>query len=87
MEGIIDGERAFYGDPIAELVSLAVFAEPAGVPGPLPGYLGRDHLTDAERDRLRLYQMYLEQLASIFALCSSIIPFRLIDGGEGLPDR
>lgn len=60
VEGIIDGERAFYGDPIAELVSLAVFADPAGVPGLLLGYLGRDHLTDSERDRLRLYQMYLD---------------------------
>jgi aminoglycoside phosphotransferase (APT) family kinase protein len=56
--GIIDGERAFYGDPIAELVSLALFHDPAELPGLLPGFLGR-HLTDRERTRLRLYTAYL----------------------------
>ncbi|MER7457484.1 aminoglycoside phosphotransferase family protein [Micromonospora sp. NPDC126480] len=60
IDGFIDGERAFYGDPIAELVSLANFVDPTEVPGLLPGYLGRDDLTDAERDRLRLYQIYLD---------------------------
>lgn len=58
IEGLIDGERAFYGDPIAELVSLALFADPDDVPGLLPGYLGRP-LTDRERIRLRLYTVYL----------------------------
>jgi Ser/Thr protein kinase RdoA (MazF antagonist) len=58
VEGIIDGERAFYGDPIAELVSLALFNDPADVPGLLPGFLGRP-LTDRERVRLRLYTVYL----------------------------
>jgi aminoglycoside phosphotransferase (APT) family kinase protein len=58
VEGIIDGERAFYGDPIAELVSMALFGDPAGVPGLLPGFLGRP-LTDRERIRLRLYTVYL----------------------------
>ncbi len=60
VDGIIDGERAFYGDPIAELVSLAEFCDPTDVPGLLPGYLGRDELTDRERDRLRLYHIYLD---------------------------
>lgn len=58
VEGIIDGERAFYGDPIAELVSLALFHDPADLPGLLPGFLGRP-LTDRERTRLRLYTVYL----------------------------
>jgi hypothetical protein len=58
VEGIIDGERAFYGDPIAELVSLALFTDPEQLPGLLPGYLGRS-LTDRERTRLRLYTSYL----------------------------
>ena len=58
VSGLIDGERAFYGDPIAELVSLAIFAEPAAVPGVLDGLLGRQ-LTADERTRLRLYNMYL----------------------------
>jgi aminoglycoside phosphotransferase (APT) family kinase protein len=56
--GIIDGERAFYGDPVAELVSLALFRDPAELPGLLPGFLGRP-LTDRERIRLRLYTVYL----------------------------
>jgi len=58
VEGLIDGERAFYGDPIAELASPALFADPADVPGLLPGHLGRP-LTDRERVRLRLYTVYL----------------------------
>lgn len=58
VEGVIDGERAFYGDPIAELVSLALFRDPAELPGLLPGFLGRP-LTDRERTRLRLYTVYL----------------------------
>jgi aminoglycoside phosphotransferase (APT) family kinase protein len=58
VEGLLDGERAFYGDPIAELVSLALFDDPADVPGLLPGYLGRP-LTDRERTRLAMYTAYL----------------------------
>jgi aminoglycoside phosphotransferase (APT) family kinase protein len=58
VEGIIDGERAFYGDPIAELVSMALFTGPDGRPGLLSGFLGRP-LTDRERLRLRLYTVYL----------------------------
>lgn len=58
IEGVIDGERAFYGDPIAELVGLAYFSDPAGVPGLMPGYLGRE-LTANERTRLRLYTAYM----------------------------
>jgi aminoglycoside phosphotransferase (APT) family kinase protein len=58
VEGIIDGERSFYGDPVAELVSLALFRDPDDVPGLLPGFLGRP-LTDRERTRLRLYTVYL----------------------------
>lgn len=56
--GIIDGERAFYGDPVAELVSLALFQDPAELPGLLRGFLGRP-LDDRERTRLRLYTTYL----------------------------
>jgi aminoglycoside phosphotransferase (APT) family kinase protein len=58
VEGIIDGERAFYGDPIAELVSLGLFRNPAELPGLLDGFLGRP-LTERERARLRLYTVYL----------------------------
>jgi fructosamine-3-kinase len=58
IEGIIDGERAFYGDPVAELSSLALFADPADLPGLLDGFLGRP-LRERERIRLRLYTAYL----------------------------
>jgi aminoglycoside phosphotransferase (APT) family kinase protein len=63
VEGIIDGERAFYGDPLAEFVGLAVAGDPDGVPGLVAGYeqaagreLARD---DAARRRLALYKIYL----------------------------
>lgn len=58
IEGIIDGERALYADPIAELVSLLMFREPDAVPGVLDGFLGRA-LSDRERMRLTLYNVYL----------------------------
>ncbi|MEU7297741.1 aminoglycoside phosphotransferase family protein [Streptomyces exfoliatus] len=58
IEGIIDGERALYGDPLAELVSLLMFQEPDAVPGVLDGFLGRA-LTDREHLRLTLYNVYL----------------------------
>ncbi|WP_051325517.1 phosphotransferase family protein [Glycomyces tenuis] len=57
VQGFIDGERALYGDPLAELVSLS-FNEPAENEAVLDGYLGRE-LTDDERRRLTLYQVYL----------------------------
>ena len=61
VEGIIDGERAFYGDPIAELVSLALFTDPERVPGLLAGFLGEQRqLTAGERLRWRLYTVYLD---------------------------
>jgi aminoglycoside phosphotransferase (APT) family kinase protein len=58
VEGLIDGERSFYGDPVAELVSLALFADPEDQPGLVPGFLGRP-LSGRERGRLRLYTIYL----------------------------
>jgi aminoglycoside phosphotransferase (APT) family kinase protein len=58
VEGLIDGERSFYGDPLAELVSLALFHDPAELPGLLPGFLGRP-LSGRERSRLRLYTVYI----------------------------
>lgn len=61
IEGIIDGERAFYGDPIAELVSLAVHQDPQAVPGLLEGYFGEERpMTASERLRWLLYSIYLD---------------------------
>lgn len=57
VEAFIDGERAFYGDPIAELVSLQFIPEEE-FPAVVDGFLGRD-LTPGEERRLALYRMYL----------------------------
>lgn len=57
VEAFIDGERALYGDPIAELVSLALGPddERAAV---VDGFLGRA-MTAGEERRLALYRIYL----------------------------
>jgi aminoglycoside phosphotransferase (APT) family kinase protein len=56
--GIIDGERCFYGDPIAELASLTLYSDIESRPELLDGY-GRGELTPDERLRLRMYTVYL----------------------------
>jgi aminoglycoside phosphotransferase (APT) family kinase protein len=63
IEGIIDGERAFFGDPLAEFVGVALAGDPDGVPTLVAGYeevagraLERD---EAARRRLALYKIYL----------------------------
>jgi aminoglycoside phosphotransferase (APT) family kinase protein len=63
IEGIIDGERAFYGDPLAEFVGLDLGLELEHYPTLLAGYeevaewpLAAD--PDARR-RLGLYKLYL----------------------------
>ncbi|WP_422770127.1 phosphotransferase family protein [Plantactinospora sp. WMMC1484] len=61
--GLIDGERAFFGDPLAELVSMTLFRDLAAEPEILAGYAaaGRDRieLTASARRRLTLYTIYL----------------------------
>jgi aminoglycoside phosphotransferase (APT) family kinase protein len=56
--GIIDPERAFWGDPVADFVSLALFGEIEDEPDFLAGY-GGVALTPAMRYRFRLYRVYL----------------------------
>jgi len=58
IEAIIDGERAFYGDPIAELVSAIAFIDEEQGAAVIDGMLGRPLTTD-EQTRLRLYTAYL----------------------------
>ncbi|MEV6971197.1 aminoglycoside phosphotransferase family protein [Hamadaea sp. NPDC051192] len=58
IEGIIDGERALYADPILELVSLITFCGPEEAAAVVDGWLGRP-LTDDEQLRLCLYRVYL----------------------------
>jgi aminoglycoside phosphotransferase (APT) family kinase protein len=62
LEGIIDGERAFYGDPLAEAVALAPNLVLDDAPALVAGYeaaggrFGRDR---AAGRRLALYALYL----------------------------
>jgi aminoglycoside phosphotransferase (APT) family kinase protein len=58
VEGFIDGERALYGDPIAELVSLITFVPAEEGAAVVDGFLGRE-LTAGEEIRLCLYRSYL----------------------------
>jgi Phosphotransferase enzyme family len=60
--GLIDAERAFWGDPLAEFVSLALFADIERDPPFLNGYrkAGGTVTFDAgARLRLSLYRAYL----------------------------
>jgi aminoglycoside phosphotransferase (APT) family kinase protein len=56
--GIVDGERAFWGDPLAEMVSPALFASIEDDAAFLEGYGGIE-FTDSARRRLALYRTYL----------------------------
>jgi len=60
--GLVDGERAFWGDPLAEMVSLALFGDIAQDTAFLDGYraAGGAVVLDARaRGRLALYRCYL----------------------------
>ena len=63
LSGIIDGERMFWGDPIAELVSSSLFRDPAKDEAFNHAYAregGQRWTFDAgERTRLALYNSYL----------------------------
>jgi aminoglycoside phosphotransferase (APT) family kinase protein len=59
---IIDGERMFWGDPLAEFASLNLFGGPEDDPDLLAGYAAAGGLTafdDAAHLRLALYRAYL----------------------------
>lgn len=61
LTGLIDWERAFYGDPVAELVSLSFHSRMSPDPAALEGWAtvaGLD-LDAAARRRLALYRAYL----------------------------
>jgi aminoglycoside phosphotransferase (APT) family kinase protein len=68
--GLIDGERALFGDPVAELVSLTLLRDPADRPEVLAGYAAAGgapiELTDeGVRRRLALYTSYLYLIMGI----------------------
>ncbi|MFI1226999.1 phosphotransferase family protein [Streptomyces sp. NPDC020884] len=61
--GVIDGERMFWGDPVADFVSLALFGDIEQDRDFLAGYARSSgaevEFTDASRTRLALYRSYL----------------------------
>jgi aminoglycoside phosphotransferase (APT) family kinase protein len=60
--GLIDGERAFWGDPVAEFVSLALLGDIEQDPAFLAGYreiAGPLEFDERVRARLSLYRCYL----------------------------
>lgn len=57
LTGLVDGERAFWGDPVAEFVSLALFGSIEDDADFLSGH--GFEFTDAARVRLAAYQAYL----------------------------
>ncbi|GAA4683030.1 phosphotransferase family protein [Phytohabitans rumicis] len=63
--GFIDGERAFYGDPVAEFVSLALFRDLADAPEILAGYDPPIELNASVSRRLNLYTTYLFTIMAV----------------------
>ncbi|MFC9863195.1 MULTISPECIES: phosphotransferase family protein [unclassified Streptomyces] len=62
LSGLIDGERMFWGDPVADFVSLALFADIEQDKEFLAGYAsagGKTVFDDSVRRRLALYRTYL----------------------------
>lgn len=60
--GLVDGERAFWGDPLADLASVALFADIEQDPAFVSGYRaagGRLTFDESTRRRLALYRGYL----------------------------
>ncbi|MFJ2269969.1 phosphotransferase family protein [Streptomyces sp. NPDC087849] len=62
LSGLIDGERMFWGDPVADFVSLALFADMEDDKAFLTGYASAGAeavFDDSVRLRLALYRAYL----------------------------
>ena len=77
---LIDAERAFWGDPLAEFVSLALFADIEQDPAFLHGYRaagGTATFDRAARQRLSLYQAYLYLIMWVEAVPRQSSPERL----------
>ncbi|MFJ2557269.1 MULTISPECIES: phosphotransferase family protein [unclassified Streptomyces] len=71
ISGLVDGERAFWGDPLAELVSLALFGDIERDEAFLGGYRsagGRVDFDGDTRRRLALYRCYLYLIMLIEAV-------------------
>ncbi|MFF1870614.1 phosphotransferase family protein [Kitasatospora herbaricolor] len=71
ISGVIDGERAFWGDPLADLVSPSLFGDIAADADFLAGYrsvVGADFEITAEAaGRIDLYRIYLDLIMLVEA--------------------
>jgi aminoglycoside phosphotransferase (APT) family kinase protein len=56
--GLVDGERAFWGDPVAEFVSLSLFGDISKDQAFFEGY-GQIEFTEDVRRRLAMYRSYI----------------------------
>ncbi|MGP3970230.1 phosphotransferase family protein [Streptomyces sp. 6N223] len=68
ISALIDGERMFWGDPLAEFASLNLLGGPEDDPDLLAGYAdggGTTAFDDAARVRLALYRAYLDLIMLI----------------------
>lgn len=68
--GIVDGERSFWGDPLADMPSLALFGLVEDDADFLAGYRGAGgqlDLTESTRVRLDLYRAYLYLIMTVEA--------------------
>ena len=69
LTGLIDGERAFYGDPYAEFVSIALFRDIRQLPEVLEGYAAATgepvEFTEDVLRRIALYTGYLYLIMAI----------------------
>ncbi|MFY1638214.1 phosphotransferase family protein [Solwaraspora sp. WMMB335] len=66
--GVVDGERAFWGDPLAELPSLGLFGRAEDDPDLIAGYRsvgGTLELGATARCRLELYRVYLYLIMTV----------------------
>ena len=80
VSGLIDAERAFWGDPLAELVSLALFGDIEQDAAFLHGYrtAGATVTFDAAgRLRLSLYRVYLHLIMWVESVPRKASPARL----------
>ncbi|MDT0343302.1 phosphotransferase family protein [Streptomyces litchfieldiae] len=66
VSALIDGERMFWGDPLAELTSLNLLGMPDDDPALLAGY-GTTTFDDAAHTRMALYRCYLNLIMLIEA--------------------
>jgi aminoglycoside phosphotransferase (APT) family kinase protein len=81
ISGLIDGERMFWGDPLADFASLSlIYGNPEGDPAFLAGYVaggGSGHFDAAAVRRIALYRAYLYLIMLV-----EVVPRR--DTGEHL---